>query len=678
MVYKDIRFDETVCGNIKVALEKEWLETNGLGGYSSSTIIGINTRRYHGLLIAPTEEISQRILFLSKLEEHIIIDHHSYYLSCNIYPNAIHPTGFIYLKEFRIDPFPTFVYKVNDVTIEKKVFMIYGKNTVAIMYRLIEGKKEVTLKVRPLVAFRSYHTLSRKDEIIQKTFNVRNAVIEYQPYEECPSLFFHHNGFLLQGTSLWYYNFTYPKESERGFAMEEDLFNPFEISYCLHEEKPIFFVADLGNEAPLDGERLEKNELERRSNFIQNYTYLKDYSYNPSASTIAYRYLIQSNNAFIIKQKDGLNRILGGYPWFGEWGRDSMISLTGLTLVTGQFHIARSILKRYVRYIQDGRLPNYFSEDSSIPVYNSIDTALWFFLAVYKYITYTNDFYFVVDELYEGLRDIARFFIKGDDKTFRMDADGLIYCNKEHAQETWMDAQVGDSIITPRFGKIVEINALWFNAVKVLELISQQCNEKENYRMYNTLADKIKDHFAPLFWNDAKQCLYDYIDGDYANDSIRPNQIWAVSIPFALCTDTIERNILECVERELLTMYGLRSLSVCDKNYVEQYGGDWQGRDSAYHQGTVWSWLIGSFIDAYMKVNGYTDKSREVCEVLLKALFHHVLNDAGLGFISEIFDGDFPHQARGCIAQAWSVAEVIRVYHEYVLTKKPQLVPFYS
>ncbi len=676
MVFKNIFFNENVCGNIKIALDKEWLETNSIGGYSSSTVIGVNTRRYHGLLIADSDETEEQILFLSKLEEQIIIGEDSYYLSCNIYPDTIHPTGFIYLKEFRLDPFPTFVYKIDETEIEKKVFMVHGENTASIIYRVIEGAQDVTLRLRPLVAFRSYHSLLRKNEEINKTFNVHGTVIDYRPSEEGSSLFFHHNGFHIKGTSLWYYNFIYPKESERGFDMEEDLFNPFEISYCLNKEKSAFLVATIKEQAPINAEHLEESELARRNIFIERYTYLGNYSDNPSINTTAYRYLIRSSDAFIIKHKDGSNSIKGGYPWFKEWGRDSMISLAGLTLVMGRFDIARNVLKRYVRYIKNGQLPNYFSESTSIPVYNSIDTALWFFLAVYKYISYTNDFYFVVDELYEGLKEISRFFIMGNDASLRMDSDGLIYCSKEHAQGTWMDAQVEEVEVTPRFGKIVEINALWFNAVKLLELISRQCDEEENYKRYSKLSEKIKENFMPLFWNDRKQCLYDYVDGNHKDDSIRPNQIWAVSIPFSLCPDMAKRSIVENVERELLTMNGLRSLSASDARYIEKYSGDWHSRDNAYHQGTVWPWLIGAFIDAYIKVNGHTSKSREVCEVLLKSLFHHVLNDAGLGYISEIFDGNFPHKARGCIAQAWSVAEVIRVYHEYVLTKKPQLISF--
>ena len=673
-MYKDIRFDEAVCGNIKNALDKEWLEANGLGGYASSTIIGVNTRRYHGLLIARPEEVEHYTLFLSTLEEQVIIGDDSFYLSCNIYPDTIHPTGFIYVKEFRLDPFPTLVYRIHDVEIEKKVFMVYGKNTVVVMYRLIEGTDAVTVKVRPLVAFRSYHALSHEDTAFRTTFNVRDAVIEYKANNTFPSLFFHHNGNLITGTSLWYYDFTYPRESERRFDDTEDLFNPCEIRYDLNKEKNIFLIGTTENETPLDGALLEKDERERRRNGMKSQSLVNEEADHLSVSTIAFRYLLQSTEAFIIKRKDGLQSIRGGYPWFDEWGRDSMISLTGLTLVTGRFEAARNIFKRYVKYISGGRLPNYFSESSSIPVYNSIDTALWFFLAVYNYLTYTNDYYFVVDELYEGMKEIARFFIHGRDPSFCMDNDGLLSCSREHAQETWMDAQRDDSTITPRCGKIVELNALWFNAVKVLELLSHQCKEKENYTTYHGLAEKIKDHFAPLFWNDEKRCLYDYVDGDYKNDAIRPNQLWAVGIPFSLCTDTIERSIVECVERELLTINGLRSLSVCDENYYGHYTGDWHARDRAYHQGTVWPWLMGVFIDAYCKVNGYTEKTREVCDVLLKSLFHHVINDAGLGFISEICDGDFPHTARGCIAQGWSVAEVIRVYHEYVLAQKPQYV----
>jgi len=672
-VYKDIHFDESTCGNVKVALEKEWLEADGGGGYSSSTIIGVNTRTYHGLLVAPPEKGTARILFLSKFEELIVIDGKSHSLSCNIYPDAIHPTGFMYLKEFSLSEFPTFVYQIGDVVIEKKIFMIRGEHSVVVMYRLLEGTAEVTLKIRPLVAFRSYHKLLRHSVDVQETYSVGDHEVVFRLFDTAPFLYFKHNGFLVERASLWYYNFIYAREAERGFGASEDLFNPFEITYRVTKNQPACCITSLQQVRHACGISLEQEEHAKRKALFQSYGVPDTQDVRPTAHTIGYRYVLNATSAFIVKRDHDSSAIVAGYPWFEEWGRDTMIALTGLTLVTRRFDCARSILKRYVSYLKDGRLPNYFSEETGLPVYNAVDSALWYFYAIYKYIAYTGDLYFVIDELYDTMKTIVYWLIQGADPHLKMADDYLLTYHGKQSPGTWMDARIGDRIITPRRGKIVEINALWFNAIKVLECISHRCKEDKDNEKFKHLAEQIQAHFTAVFWNKEKHCLYDSVEGSEKNDTLRPNQIFAVSIPFQLMNFRYEQSIVESVEHELLTMHGLRSLSALSENYCGTYTGNPYSRDSSYHQGTVWPWLIGPFIDAYIKVNGRKGKSREVCEVLIKALFHHVLYDAGLGFVSEIFDGDFPHAARGCSAQAWSVAELVRIYHEYILAAEPHL-----
>ncbi|MFH1384232.1 MAG: amylo-alpha-1,6-glucosidase [Candidatus Omnitrophota bacterium] len=679
-MYKNIRFGEDVCGNLKVALEKEWFEANGLGGYASSTIIGAHTRRYHGLLVAASEETRQRTVLLSKCEEQIFIGDESYYLSCNIYPNAIHPTGFMYLKEFYLYPFPTFIYQIGEVKIEKKIFMIYGENTVVITYHIIEGADEITLKIRPLITCRSHHHLMEKTDKILSTYQVRANTIEYRPYKDSLPFFLKHNGLLIEGTHLWYNNFLYTKETERGFKGEEDLFNPFEISYMMGNMEGAFLIASTHDRTTSNIETLENNERERRKRTVMFNTRHGEQVRTPTISSAGYSYLLQAADAFIVrnKEKGKRERTIAGYPWLDEWGRDTMISLTGLTLITGKFLVAQNILKRYASLVKEGKMPHCFSDSTGEAMYHSIETSLWFFYAIYKYVEYTQDMYFVVHELYESMKEIVRFFINGGDSSVYMDHDGLIYCTNNNLQNDIFGAQTNDAIMTPRHGKMVDINALWFNAIKIIEYVSYKCKQEEDHLEFKKCALKIKANFSSVFWNGTKGCLYDFIAGSYKDPAVRPHQLFAVGLPFTLLAETEERGIVEIVERDLLTMHGLRSLSPRDTHYIGRYKGNWYSRDVAYHQGTIWPHLIGFFLDAYCKVNGFSETYRKECEAHLRPLFYHILHDAGLGYISEIFDGDFPHSARGCVAHSASVAEVLRAYHEYVLTKRPLSHPIHA
>ena len=459
-----------------------------------------------------------------------------------------------------------------------------------------------------------------------------------------------------ESSEYWYRDFEYSMEAYRGQESHEYLYSPGYFACMLGEGQEAIFIASTEDPAGLEVETIRQHEIERRdsiSNSGSEATYLDN--------------LMMAADQFLVRRGDGdLYSIIAGYHWFGDWGRDTMIALPGLTLVTGRYELAKGILKAFAQHCDKGMIPNRFPEVGEQPDYNTVDASLWFIHAVKKYLDYTSDLDFVESELFQAITEIIEHYINGTRYNIHMDADCLIYAGEEGTQLTWMDAKIGDLVVTPRRGKAVEINALWYNALMIVEEISVKLGKKKWLSKYSSLAEKVKSSFSETFWNDAGNCLYDYVDGDHRDDSVRPNQVFAISLPYQLLTDEKARNILDVVHQELLTPFGLRSLSPKDENYIGHYGGDQYSRDTAYHQGTLWAWLLGPFVTAYIKVNGRSAEARKFAEKLLSEFLHNHLWDAGLGTISEIFDGDPPHHARGCIAQAWSVAEILRAYMEDV------------
>jgi len=576
----------------------------------------------------------------------------------------------MYQKEFRMDPYPTFVYQLDDIVIEKTLFLDHKKNTVVIKYSIVKGAAEVMLKVRPLVAFRQYHTLAKEDLSIQKTYSVRDRAVVYQAYDDMAPLYFSHDGLMIEGTAVWYYGVRYGKEKERGFADREDLFNPFEITYLLTKDKPVFCAASLEEQPITNMYELEHRELQRRLLATANIQKApKDESPTTTVDP-AYQHLLAATQSFLVDRHGVTNGIVAGYPWFEERLRDSFISLPGLTLVTGRFDVARDTLKRYMSFIQKGELPSYISEETSLPVYNSFEPALWSFYAVYKYLRYTNDFFFVVDELYDSMKQCIQYFFTNTSKHVFVDSDNLLTTINEQARGAWKEGAEEKALVKSRVGKLVEVNALWYMAMKVLEYIAQACKEEADFFRYHDLALRVKESFVNCFWNEDEGYLFDCVSEQSKETAIRPYQILAISLPFELLEKEQERAVLEVVERELLTMVGLRSLSNNDDTYMGHYVGDWYSRDAAYHQGCVMPFFMGFYIDAYMKLNRDVATCHDACKILLKALLHHVSHDGGIGFISEIFDGKFPHLPRGAVSHATSVAEVVRVYHEYIIQAK--------
>ena len=656
-----IQFDHGICNDLESALSREWLETNGLGGFSSSTIIGLNTRRYHGLLTAATRPPVGRFVLLSKLEETLIIDGRRYELSANQYPGVVHPQGFRLQTGFRLDPFPVFTYEVEELQIEKSVFMVQGENATVIQYQIVSPKTadspllnaHLLLEVRPLIAFRDYHSTAHENSALNPQVDVKDRNIVIRPYGDLPELHLAHDTAALDPTGFWYRSFQYRVEQERGLDFAEDLFSPFAITFNLRNSDRARIVAATATHDVHDADKFRRQEIARRNSLgLSKGTYTEFINALSAAA-----------DQFIVNRASG-KTIIAGYHWFADWGRDTMIALPGLTLATGRYEIAKSILSEFARHVNQGMLPNRFPDAGEKPKYNTVDATLWFFEAVRSLLDYTKDYEFVRENLYAVLTDIIEWHVKGARYHVHVDEDGLLFSGEPGVQLTWMDAKVGDWVVTPRTGKAVEIQALWYNALRVMEHLAGKFHNSKAGKSYAVMADRTFDSFNHLFWNEAAGCLYDVVNEGERDQAIRPNQIFAVSLSHSMVSQERAKSILQVVARELLTPRGLRTLSPKDANYIGRYEGDPRKRDSAYHQGTVWLWLMGAYITAHARTFG-PGAGRKFAAEWLDNFAEH-LREAGLGQVSEIFDGDTPHSPRGCIAQAWSVAELLRALVEGV------------
>ncbi len=668
-----IHFGSDICGNLDSATSREWLETNGLGGFASSTIAGLNTRRYHGLLMAATRPPVGRMLLLSKLEATLVIGEQRFELSANQYPGVVHPQGHRYLKQFRLDPFPVFVYEVEGMELEKSVFMVQGENTTVVQYSLRgEGGARpgqprtagppCLLEVRPLIAFRDYHSTIHANDSLNRHVETAPGLATVVPYQGVPALHFAHDAAEIQAGGDWYRNFEYAVERERGLDFQEDLYSPFVLRFDLASRPQATVIPSTEARLADHAAEYRKREIARRKAVV---------AAGPADDDLV-RALTAAADQYIVARGDQ-KTIIAGYPWFADWGRDTMISLPGLCLTTGRSDVARQVLLAFARVVDRGMLPNRFPDAGEAPEYNTVDATLWFFEAARAYRAATGDDAFVRENLYAALAGIIEWQLRGTRYGIRVEEDGLLASGEPGVQLTWMDAKVGDEVITPRYGKAVEIQALWYNALCVMEEFARDFGDTAARRRYAELAEKAKASFNAGFWNEAAGCLYDVVGsnagGGTPDPSLRPNQIFAVSLAYSMLPPERARQVVAVVQHELLTPYGLRSLAPGDPQYRQRYQGDPRSRDSAYHQGTVWPWLIGPFVTAYCKVHGYSKQSRYQARKWLAPLQEH-LEEAGLGQISEVFDADPPHRPGGCFAQAWSVAEILRALVEDVLQVK--------
>lgn len=632
-------------------IQREWLLTNGIGGFACGTVIGMNARRYHGLLVASLNPPVERHLILSSVGETVFINNEEFCLHSFMTPNFT-AHGEHFLEAFCYKGIPEFHYRIGSMRIEKRICLRYGKNQVAVVYR-IKNPVNCRIQLTPLINFRDYHHLSQSRNM-DFSAEITGKMMYITPFGTENRIILACSDGKAVEDNCFFYNMDYAYEHERGFNGTEDHYIPgyYEIEVNSGEDKTITLTCSLNEPVDLiDGEAVIQEELRRQKDISAEFTqdeFLKQ--------------LVLAADKFIVRRASTNSKsIIAGYPWFTDWGRDTMISLTGLTLSTKRYKDASDILFTFAKYEKDGLIPNVFPDGDNEPAYNTVDAALWFFQAVYKYIQYTGDIKFVKDELLAVLKRIIDAYRNGTLFYIKMDSDSLISAGNEHTQLTWMDAKVGDWVVTPRHGKAVEINALWYNAVMVMSFILEEIGEKNDD--YINLAGKIKKSFLNVFWNDNEGCLYDVVNENGKDGKIRPNQILSVSLSFPVLEGKYAKSVVDTVYSRLYTAYGLRTLYHKDPNYRGIYFGDQYQRDGTYHQGTVWVWPLGQFITAYAKVYRDDKNLAEKLKSFFLPFYDH-LTDACIGNISEIFDGNEPLIARGCFAQAWSVSEILRSYVE--------------
>lgn len=658
-----ISFDDTVTHDLEAAVGKEWIEANGLGGWASSTVAGCHTRRYHGLLVAATRPPIGRMVLLSKLAETLKVDDQVFELDTNRYAGAVHPRGHELLTRFALEPMPVFVYEAGGVTIKKTVAAIHGENTTVVLYEILDAPAAVSLELRPLVAFRDYHALQQANDALRfANASFKDGVFRAAPYENAPELLLQAAGAAFSAGPDWYYRFEYQEEIARGLPAHEDLFCHGVFRRELAEGERFGVIVSTGEVAGRDPFALVTGERERRAKLAGAM----------SGKGEVVQTLAGAADAFVVTRGESLRAVIAGYPWFTDWGRDTLIALPGLCLTTDRLDDAQKILRACARSVDRGMVPNRIS-DAGEAEYGGVDPTLWLFVAVHHYLEAGGDEAFVLDELLPVLAEALAWHDRGTRHGIRVDADGLLRAGAPGVPLTWMDAKVGEWTMTPRDGKPVEIQALWYNALRVLSDLEKRAGAAGEAASFAERAGLVKDRFVEAFWNESASCLFDVIDDGRKDASIRPNQIFALSLPYPLLPKDKARSVLAVIEEKLLTPYGLRSLAPDDPSYRGRYEGDPASRDAAYHQGTVWSWLLGPYADALVKTNGAPGKSK--AKKVMAGLVPH-LQDAGLGTISEIFDGDAPHTPRGCPAQAWSVGEALRVFSslEVPAKKRPYKV----
>jgi predicted glycogen debranching enzyme len=647
-----IEFTAEQFRDVAAAARREWLETNGTGGFASSSILGLNTRRYHGLLTAALAPPQGRVVFLARIEETVRVGDAAFELGVNQYPGALHPRGDQLLQSFRLDPFPTSSYALGGARLERQVAMTQGRNAVIVSYTLT-GAPAAAIELYPLLACRDYHQLQHENPYVRGDADKGDGWVRFALYDGLPAVYLCASSFSYRPTGHWYRGFEYAREQERGLDSVEDLFNPGGLTLSLREGEPLHVIAAL---EPVDARSAEswlRAETRRRE------TVVAPFKGDPVGMALA-----RATDAFLIRRPDGHASVIAGYPWFTDWGRDTMIALPGLTVPTRRLDEARAILATFAYNASEGMIPNRFPDGGETPDYNTVDATLWLFVAAWHLWEATGDRDFIQTTMLPLFEEVIAWHQRGTRYGIRVDADGLLAAGEPGTQLTWMDAKVGDWVVTPRAGKAVEINALWYNALRIAATLAGSGRDGQS-EAWLAAAARARDAFVRRFWSENRGYLADVVDTPQGTDdfSLRPNQLFALSLPFPLIEGDRARRVLATVEAHLLTPYGLRSLSPEDPSYRPRYEGDPYHRDSAYHQGTVWPWPIGAYWEAKLRVEGGSTAVKSAIRAQMRPLIEH-LADAGLGSISEIFDADPPHRPAGCIAQAWSVSEVLRIWEK--------------
>jgi len=664
--------------NLKLenGLKKEWLITNGIGGFASSTIIGANTRKYHGLLIAPLTPPARRFLILSKVDESIQIGENKYNLYTNVGENYI-SQGYQYQVNFEHTYFPTYNYKVEDVEISKSIGMKYGENVVGISYRIKNANKPAKITIAPIINFRDFHTMSTNHNFeIRQIINETKVKIIIDRKSDFPVYMNSSEGKYIKHENDTFKDMFYIEEEKRGFYPKEDHNVPgvYEIYIKPNEDKCISFVFGMEeNIEEINVEDILKNEEKRIEKLIEQSEILQTEKDIKPKEIELKKALIKASDQFIVfRPSFGLHTMIAGYPWFLDWGRDTLIAFEGILLKTKRFDIAKEILLTMIRDIKYGLVPNGYSGFDNRPLYNSVDASLLLFEQIQKYTNYTGDYDFVKEKIYNKLQKIIESYCKGidvDNNNIYLDDDFLISSGTEITQNTWMDAKYGDIPATPRNGKAVEINSLWYNSLMIMADLTEKIGDPLATKKYKDLAKKCKKSFNEKFYNLKRKCLYDVI-GD---NKIRPNQLFALGLTYPVIEPNSEEayNILNVVEKKLLNSYGLKTLAKGEPNYIEIYEGNNFKRDMSYHQGITWTWLLGLYYDTLRnmikseKRKTYKTKLEEKLkafqEKTTKTFEKEIFERGCIGSIAEIYDSTKPYEPKGTIAQAWSVAEIIRI-----------------
>ena len=656
----EVEFGREVCGELNTAEAREWLVTNGIGGFASGTVAGSLTRRYHGLLIAALQPPLGRTQLVATLDETLRYAGSDYALTTQHWASgAIDPSGFRYIESFHLEgSTPVWIYALADALIEKRVWMRQGENTTFVQYALVRGSSPVEMELKALVNYRDFHSSTHAGDWRMKIEPVQDGV-KISAFDGATTFYLRSSGAQCEPRHEWYRDCFQPREKERGLDDHEDHLFATLFRAKLEVGASLTIVMTTETNASLDGGRARTERAGHEAKLLRAW-WSKD-TKSPDLAPAWLSQLVFAADQFIVKrslpnQPDGRS-IIAGYHWFGDWGRDTMIALPGLTLVTGRPEIARQILLAFAHYVDGGMLPNNFPDAGGKPEYNTVDAALWFFEASRQYFAASQDTG-TLQKLFPVLAEIVGAHVKGTRYNIHVDAaDGLLYAGGPGVQLTWMDAKVGDWVVTPRTGKPVEINALWINALETLAGFARLLQKPSGD--YENLAAQAKQGFQK-FWNSDRGCCFDVIDSPgIGNDaSLRPNQIFAVSLPVTPLTAEQQKSVVNICAQRLLTSYGLRSLAPGEPPYQGHYNGGPRERDAAYHQGTAWGWLLGPFALAHFRL--YNDRAAALrfLEPLGRQIYTY-----GLGSLGEIFDGDAPFTPRGCIAQAWTVGEVLRAWH---------------
>ena len=656
----------------KEGIKREWAVTNGIGGYAGSSMIGAHSRTHQGYLIASLHAPIERYLVFSKINETATVGTSTVSFETSQHcasGKTVYTEGQKFLTSFIYDGSVHYTYETDNFSFEKHITLKRNANVCAVAYELTAGDSDCTFTLTPLFNYREHSESSTPDTLKFETFTEdRTFYLVPEKNKDIAIRFQTSEGTFSERETVY--------DIDMQLQIEVDLetdgldchYCPVDLSIAVpaNTTKKVSILCSIGdvNERPAPVSATEAFSI-LEENARCHAELFEKAGYHDS---FANQLVLASDQFLTYRESTKMMTVLAGLPWFTDWGRDTMIAFTGLTLCTKRFKEAEEILLTFARYIRHGIVPNMFPDDNMPPLYNTVDASLWYFYAVYQYLHYNpaaEAETFVKEQIFPHLKEIVSAYEKGTDFSIYMEDDGLIHAGSGLDQITWMDVRVGDWVATPRHGKPVEINALWYNALRIMESLCEKFDEDAS--AYRTRANQVKESFNAKFWDSSNQCLFDVVDGDEPDDHIRPNQIYAVSLPFSLLPEEQEKAVVALVEKELFVGCGLRSLAPDHPDYHGIYCGALAKRDAAYHQGTAWGFLLGGFFSAYMKVNHHSSSAAENAVRMLEPVRKHLTDSGCIGSISEIFDGDAPHNPRGCYAQAWSVGEVLRCYCEDIL-----------